>query len=262
MDNDISQVSFLLTVITGVLLLLLLLVINLMLNSRNSRLRHHAEMLQLQSQTREAISAVRVEVAEATLDDVSRDLHDEVGQLLTFSILQLENLTSRPEEEQQHMLGEIKKSVRDSMDSIRRISRGLNPDFINQQGLIKALEQLLERAHTRTGIKTSMQVPPDFAIHNPSIQIIIFRILRECLTNSLRHGKASRINLGLTSSQKWIEISFFDNGVGTNELPDAIPSLGWKNIQHYISLVKGKVTFISGTEKATEVILYIPNQDT
>lgn len=261
MDPDFSQIGFLLTVITGVVLLLLLLLINLMLNSRNNMLRHNTDLLQVQSQTREAISTARIEVSEATLGDVSRDLHDEVGQLLTFSILQLENLSSSPTDKQPFMLVEVKKSVRDAMDALRRISRGLNPDFINQQGLVKALEQLMERAHTRTGVKTAMQVASDFHLNNPSIQIIIFRIIRECLTNSLRHGKATRINLGLTSSYNWVEISFFDNGVGTNELPDAIPSLGWKNIQYYTSLMKGKVTFSSGIDKGTEIILSIPNHN-
>ncbi len=90
MDKDFAQIGFLITIITVVILLLVLLLVNLLLTSRNRRLRYEAQMQAIQSKQREELADIRTEVAEATLGDVSRDLHDEVGQLLTFCVLQLE----------------------------------------------------------------------------------------------------------------------------------------------------------------------------
>ncbi len=260
MDKDFAQIGFLITIITVIILLLVLLLVNLLLTSRNRRLRYEAQMQAIQSKQREELADIRTEVAEATLGDVSRDLHDEVGQLLTFCVLQLENLSVSPEEKKHLMLTEIKTSVRDSLDAIRSISRGLSPDYVNNQGLVKSLEQLLERAQIRTGIKTALMVAPNFILNNETHPIIVFRIIRECVTNALRHGKASRITIGLTSNPHRAEISFVDNGIGMQSLSGTTLSLGFKNMQHYASLINGTLTLESTTDKGTEILLTIPNQ--
>jgi signal transduction histidine kinase len=259
MDQDFAQIGFLVAVISVVIILLVLLLVNLLLTVRNRRMRHQAEIQQVLSTQREQIAGIRMEVAEATLGDVSRDLHDEVGQLLTFSVLQLENLPMSPQEKQPQVVEEIKKSVRDALDAIRSISKGLSPDFIHQQGLIRSIEQLLERAQSRTGVKTSLFIAEGFHLSNSHHSIIIFRIIRECLTNSLRHGKASRITVGMTSSPNRIEISIMDNGIGINAEPGTKASLGFRNMQHYASLMSGSLTMTSSPEKGTEILLTIPN---
>ena len=84
MDQDFAQIGFALSVITIVVLILVLLLVNLMLTGRNRRLRHEAEMMRVRYDFSEQLATIRMEVAEATLSDVSRYLNDEVGQLLTF----------------------------------------------------------------------------------------------------------------------------------------------------------------------------------
>jgi two-component system, NarL family, sensor kinase len=259
MDQDYAQIGFFVIVITGVILLLVLLVVNLLLTGRNRRLRYEAEMERINSKQREEIANIRAEIAEATLADVSRDLHDEVGQLLTFSILQLENLPARPAEDKPAMIEEVKQSVRDTLDAIRSISKGLSPDYVNQQGLVKSLELLVNRAAGRTGVKTSMMVSPDFHLANTHHPLIVYRIIRECLTNAMRHGKATRISIVLSSSNNRAEISFFDNGIGMNERPEARNSLGWRNMQHYANLMNGQIRINTENDKGTEIFLNIPN---
>ncbi len=258
MDENIAQVGFLLSVITIVILLLVLLLVNLMLTSRNRKLKHHAEMLGVQSKLREEVAAIRMEVAEATLSDVSRDLHDEVGQLLTFSILQLGNMEDSPEPTRKQMLEEVKQSIHDSLDSIRSIARGLNPDLINQQGLAASLEQLLERAALRTGKKFHLHTTPGFIIHNTSNPIIVFRIIRECVTNALRHGHADEIRIELNSNNNIASITISDNGKGmfSNDKTDG---QGFKTMKHYAKLMNGDLNFESTPGKGTKIILTFPN---
>lgn len=259
MDTNFAEVAFFIAVISVVILILVLLVVNLMLTGRNRRLRHQSEMQQVQSQLREDIAAIRMEVAEATLSDVSRDLHDEVGQLLTFCVLQLENLSGQPPHEQKPMVDEIKKSVRDALDSIRSISRGLNPDFVNQQGLFASLEQLLERATIRTGIETKLNVQPGFVIISESNPIIIFRIIRECITNAIRHGQAKEIVVSLSTSHGTGKIEINDNGSGIRKEVSNLPGLGFKTMQQYAGLMNGELQFESQNGIGTKIILTFPN---
>lgn len=230
------------------------------LYQKNQQLRRQAMAERFKAKNREDMIAVRAEVAETTIIDLSRDLHDEVGQLLTFAILQMENMTSGQEVDRESMLVEVKKSVRDALDSIRSISRGLNADFIKKQGLVASLRQLAERASARTGTKVNLMVNPDFCLPDPSFAVIIFRIMRECLTNALKHGQATRITISLVSSDKGVEVSFSDNGKGMNGKIENV-SLGWRNMQHYASLIHGTLSVNDNIQHGSEILLSIPKNN-
>ena len=261
MDQEFAQVGFALSVITVVILLLILLVVNLMLTGRNRKLKHQSEMLQVQSKLKEELASIRMEVAEATLSDVSRDLHDEVGQLLTFCVLQLQNLSVAKNENKTMMLDEVKQSVRDALDSIRSISRGLNPDFVNQQGLALSLEQLIDRATLRTGKKFTLTTDDGFVITNPSNSVIVFRIVRECLTNAVRHAQAHQVAISLKNVNGNAIITIHDDGIGMNSTGNSI-GLGFKTMQHYAGLMHGQLTTESSHGDGTKIILTFPNQST
>lgn len=257
MNPDLLQPGLLLA--AGVLVILLSAGL-LYIYRLNRQLYRQSMVEQLNSKKREDLVAVRAEVAETTLTDLSRDLHDEVGQLLTFAILQMENMSSGQPMDRETMMVEVKKSVRDTLDAIRSISRGLNPDFINKQGLAASLRQLAERATARTGTKVHLMMNPDFCLQDPSFAVIIFRIMRECLTNALKHGQATRITISLVSSDKGVEVSFSDNGKGINGNIENV-SLGWRNMQHYAALIHGTLTVNQNIQHGTEILLSIPKNN-
>lgn len=257
MNQDLLQSGLL--VAAGVLVILLAAGL-IHIYRLNRQLHRQSIAEQLNAKKREDLIAVRAEVAETTLTDLSRDLHDEVGQLLTFAILQMENMSSSQKIDREVMMGEVKKSVRDALDAIRSISRGLNPDFINKQGLAASLRQLAERASARTGIRVHLVMNPDFCLQDPSFAVIIFRIMRECLTNALKHGQATRITISLVNSEKGVEVSFSDNGKGINGKIENV-SLGWRNMQHYASLIHGTLSVNQNINHGTEILLSIPKNN-
>jgi len=259
MDTNFNQIALLLTVITITVLLLVLLVVNLLLGSRNRKLKHQAELQMMEVRQKADAALIRSEVTEATLSDVARDLHDEVGQLLTFSILQLENLSILPTEEKLAALPEIKKSVRESLDSIRSIARGLSIDFITEFGLIDSFKQLLERASKRTSVKTSLYISPGFTINRNVNAVILFRIIRECITNALRHGLASEIQIRIEPVDSNCSISVIDNGSGLVNDRGLHLGLGMKSMHYYASLIQGKLQLENHSTGGTKVCLIFPN---
>lgn len=243
MDAKEIEIATLVIAATFIILLLLLLVINLMLTARNRRLKHQSELLLLESKYRENVSAIKMEVAEATLADVSRDLHDEVGQLLTFSILQIGNIAVRPENEKSGMIDEVQSTLREALETVRSISRGISPDFISKQGLVVATKQLCERASSRTGIITHLKTDDNFHIENSSAALISFRIIRECLTNTLRHAKAKNVSLKFEQNDNDISITFSDDGIGLAEPASDHLSLGLSAMKKYAALINGSIDF-------------------
>ncbi len=229
-----------------------------MLSSRNKKLRHKAELLQAYAHQREVTEAARMEVAVATLSDISRDLHDEVGQLLTFSILQLEYLTTKPEEERQKLIDEVKQSVRDSLDAIRTISRGLNSDFIHEQGLMNSLEQLFQRAQQKTVVVINVISNTKFNFLPSTTSVIVYRILRECLTNSIRHGQATQIDINFSSTENENMVLFSDNGNCKDVNAFNTTGLGAKSMNYYASLINGNVSFINNPSNGVTVQLTFP----
>ncbi len=258
MYEDYAQIGFVLSVITITFLILILLLINLMLSSRNKKLRHKAELLQAYSHQREVTEAARMEVAVTTFGDISRDLHDEVGQLLTFSILQLEYLSTKPEQERQALIDEVKQSVRDSLDAIRTISRGLNPDFIHEQGLLISLEHLVHRAKHKTGI--SIDLIPNQEINDlpATTAVIVYRIIRECITNSVRHGQATKIEISFSITDNENQVIISDNGNCTDVITFNSAGLGAKSMNYYASLINGNVTFKNNSGNGVTVQLAFP----
>ncbi|MBL7913536.1 MAG: hypothetical protein JNL49_00690 [Bacteroidia bacterium] len=262
MDTKEIEIVTLVAVTTFVILLLLLLVLNLLLTGRNRRLKHQAEVFQMESEYREELAAIKTEIAETTLSDISRDLHDEVGQLLTFAILQIGNVKSRPEAERDAMMEEIHATLKESLDSIRSIARGLSPDFIGKAGLQAALQQLIDRAVARTMVSIKLNWQPELKVLSATAELIAFRIIRECLTNTLRHSGAGNIIIQVTCESNTILITFEDDGKGIQVAPNTQATMGISSMHQYAALIKGTINFEDIKAGGTKMTLTFPDLPT
>lgn len=259
MDTKEIEIVTLVAVTTFVILLLLLLVLNLLLTGRNRRLKHQAEVFQMESEYREELAAIKTEIAETTLSDISRDLHDEVGQLLTFAILQMGNVKSRPQAEREAMMEEIHATLKESLDSIRSIARGLSPDFIGKAGLQAALQQLIDRAMSRTTVSIKLNWQHELKILSATSELITFRIIRECLTNTLKHSGANNIIIQASCEHNTILITFEDDGKGILAVSNTQQTMGISSMHQYAALIKGKMDFENVTTGGTKMILTFPD---
>lgn len=260
MEYNVSQFTVFILIIVGVISVMVLLLFSLLLTSRNRRLRHKSEVQQMQLNFREELNAIRMDVADQTLKEVARDLHDEVGQLLTFSILQISNLEKAPAEKQPNMMVEIQACVKDALEAVRSISRGLSPDVVNAFGLKPSIEQLFDRAAKRTGLAFELEDNDQTEIYDPSARIITFHLIRESLTNAVRHAEASKILLRMRQEGNDAVIELIDNGKGIQADTAAKPSMGVVTMQQRAALIKGTLTIGNAAERGTCVTLRFPNQ--
>src|ERR687883_1415025 len=128
---------------------------------------------------------------EAERVAIARDLHDEVGQVLTGVLLQLNSIAeAAPEHEQ--ALAEARQAVRRALDEVRRISSELRPEMLEHLGLVSALTELSTSFARVSGVRVEPQFEQSLPELAPETELAVYRIAQESLTNVARHANANR----------------------------------------------------------------------
>lgn len=204
---------------------------------------------------------------EAEKQAISRELHDELGQILTAIKIDINLLsekvlsteakrdpTIKPEFD--HILKTIDKSTQ----SVRKIAAGLRPDILDKLGLIDAVEWLAEETSRRHAIKCKTILPKDIAYSdNEYYSLTLFRIVQETLTNVIRHAEASEILIQLTIKNNNLYLTISDNGKGIRqEKLDKTASLGIIGLRERVHSLNGSFSIIGSENEGTVVSVIIP----
>ena len=159
-------------------------------------------------------SGRRILVAqEAERLGIARDLHDEVGQVLTGVLLQLDAIAAGAPEQRQE-LGEAKQSVRRALDEVRRISSELRPEMLEQLGLVSALTELTTTFGRIAGISVERRFDQSLPQLEPDAELAVYRIAQESLTNVARHAQATRVVVALERGFDSVVLRVSDDGRG------------------------------------------------
>src|SRR3954467_991558 len=142
---------------------------------------------------------------EAERARIARGLHDEVGQVLTGVLLQLEALPGTEE---------TKQAVRQALEEVRRIARELRPEMLEHLGLVSALTELSRTFARVSGIEVEHRFARDLPPVTPETELALYRIAQESLTNIARHAAASRVAMSLEPGRASVILRVVDDGRG------------------------------------------------
>lgn len=147
---------------------------------------------------------------------IARDLHDGLGQTLTSLLVGLRTIEeSSVDETVQAGLRNLRDIGAGAHDEIRRLARGLRPAVLDDAGLIPALERFLADARTSQKIAIDFEFEKVEQTHlSAEVETALYRISQEAITNAVRHGVASRIDVALHFHSNRVELSIRDNGAG------------------------------------------------
>ncbi|HNZ21706.1 MAG TPA: PAS domain-containing sensor histidine kinase [Polyangiaceae bacterium] len=194
---------------------------------------------------------------------VSRDLHDELGQLLTasrFELGWLEKHTSQMPQEASIALQRAVEAVEQSAHELRRICRGLRPPLLDDLGLEPAVRLLTQDHEDRTGMRVDLEshVDESVAMSN-EISLCTYRILQESLNNISRHAGATSVDVTLVCGETELMLSVYDNGKGFDvEALAAASGVGITGMRERASLVGGLVEIRSAPHHGTRVVFRVP----
>lgn len=145
---------------------------------------------------------------------LAQELHDEIGQQLTAVLLQLKRAVERAPEELRRPLLDAQETARASLDEVRRIVRQLRPEALEELGLVSALASLAASFAERTGLPVERRLDTEFPPLPRDVELAVYRVVQESLTNVARHSGASRVELSLTRMPTGIALRVADDGRG------------------------------------------------
>jgi two-component system sensor histidine kinase UhpB len=218
------------------------------------------EMLgRLEAERRDSSGRV-LAAQEAERLRIARELHDELGQTLTAVALRAEH-TAHLQGADHPEFAEMAAIVQQSLADVRRISLELRPSALEELGLLNALISLCARVSEQTGLSIHRLLEGPVPHLAPDVELAIYRIAQEALTNAVRHSEASEVTVSLTCSHGQLALSVKDNGRGLPE--QVIARGGLTGIRERAMLIGAELAIDSAPGTGVEVNLHLAvNQET
>lgn len=209
---------------------------------------------------RTASSAHALAAQEGERQRIARELHDEIGQSLTAVLLTLKRTADRAPDELKEELRSVQETVRTSLDEVRQVARRLRPGVLEDLGLQSALSALVAEFTDSTGVEVEHGVEVESRANGPlpdldgDIELVLYRIAQESLTNVARHAGASRVRLSLTTRAGAVCLVIRDDGGGGV----AHEGAGIRGMRERALLIGADLTITSAPDRGTEVRLTVP----
>lgn len=198
-----------------------------------------------------------LDVSSRERQTIGRDLHDGLGQELTGVALMLRGLAKRIQKQcpdAVDQVNEIVLLVNESIETARSLARGLLPGNKDGGGLAVSLQALAERSHALYGFEVQFRakVLPELAL-NETTASHLYRIAQEALTNTARHGRASRAAIFLLLTRNKFLLRVSDDGVGLDAPSETTPGMGLKIMKYRASMIGARFEIVPNRPQGTVV---------
>lgn len=215
-------------------------------NKKNQLLQKQAER---ERRFQKELAGSQVEIREETLRNISWELHDNIGQLLTLAKIYVQNAG-----QDQKKLEESTEILSHALDEVRALSKSINPEYIKKLGLLEASQQELKRFERLRFLQTDFQVHGEPFFLSDTDETILFRILQEFFSNTIKHARAKKIELHFYFDQTNLKIECFDDGIGFND-QNSFNGLGLKNMELRAEMVGADLSLQSNLNSGTQLII-------
>lgn len=235
--------------------------INVLKKEVEERKQAEARVRDSRRQLRQLASHMQ-SVQEDERASIARNIHDELGQILTALHFELSFMSKNlpPEDEFFDDKSKIVSAlVSDAIETVQRISSELHPRILDDLGLGAAIESYVREYRERTGIECKLIFDPEEIDEDKALNIAIYRAVQESLTNVARHAEATKVTICLCKNNKNLELEIIDNGKGiTEEEVYSRTSFGLLGIKERFIPFGGKVK-VEGIEgEGTTVMITVP----
>lgn len=201
----------------------------------------------------------QLEIQEQTFNNISQEIHDNVGQILSLAKVQI-NIMNESESMSREMLNEVKENVGKAMTDLRDIAKSLSSERIRSLSIHSAVSNEAERINKSGISQVTVSVDGDELKMNEQKKLILFRIIQESLQNSIKHANASQIKIHFHYLPDNLHVIIRDNGKGfdTEEALKNNSGLGLLNIKTRAALTGGTSTIESVLNEGTTININIP----
>ncbi|MBT8288686.1 MAG: histidine kinase [Bacteroidia bacterium] len=206
----------------------------------------------------EVLLESQIEIQEQTLKNVGQELHDNVGQLLSYASMQLNLIASTSTDGLKTKIEDAKKVIGESIDEVRAMSKSLNQDVIANFGLISSVNHEIERLNKLQTIQASLSLLSDKLVFNSrQDELILFRIIQEFISNTLKYSNATNLDIRMEPYSDNILITLPDNGDGF-DADDIKAGSGLINMKSRANLIKTDIEYTTIPGDGVRLRLFYP----
>jgi signal transduction histidine kinase len=185
---------------------------------------------------------------------IARELHDHVNQQLALAIMYIAAAEKKPQEKDD-LLKQSVQLITQSINEIRKISHHLIVEKKTEFSLVHSLNALITDLSSVHALQISFNhINFNEELVTYEIQLHIFRILQELISNVLKHADATQINIQLSLVQQQINLLFEDNGIGF-DVSSKINGIGLMNINARVKNINGTISIEGGLKKGTKITI-------
>jgi signal transduction histidine kinase len=191
--------------------------------------------------------------------NLSRELHDHVGQVLTALRMELGRIDRfrSPDERVARAVAECRQLVDNMVRTVRDLALGLRPSMLDDFGLQPALEWHVRDFTRRFGVPVELTVAGDLGRLPEQHRTCVYRVTQEALTNCVRHASATRVSVAVSGDATGIDVAVTDDGIGLE--PQRVRAgLGLRGIEERVRDLHGKIRIDSSTGQGTTVRIRLP----
>ena len=253
-NEEIALISyvafFVLTIITVFVLFFL------MFQKRKNQLL--VDKVKQQQKFDEELIITQQEIQEETLKHVGRELHDNIGQMLVMSTMQMNAAVKVVSDDAKSKVSNAAETLKSTLDEVRALSKSLNSDVIFNLGFETTVKNEIERLNKSGLIASNLTVIGEKVnFENNKDEIILFRILQEFFSNTLKYAEAEHLNVTIDYQKQLLDIKVEDDGIGFN-IETAERGSGLINMEKRAELLNADFEIKSSKEKGTVLTLKYP----
>jgi signal transduction histidine kinase len=239
----------------AVSLLMLIIAVFILLFFLAYQKKHNSfimEKRQMETIFQQNLLQSRVEIQEQTFNNISQEIHDNVGQILSVAKLQL-NILGENEVLDKQLLKEARENISTAMTDLRDIAKSLSGNKLQSIPLHELIDKEIAGLGKTGILKGQLTVTGTQKEIDNSKKLILFRIVQECLQNIIKHASASRVRIAFSYKADKLEIVIQDNGKGFNTAVKQNTGLGLQNIMNRAALIGGAAVIESEPGEGTKI---------
>jgi two-component system, NarL family, sensor kinase len=266
MPSEVSEHPVVVVVVGGTVLTLLLItfIVRFFFLYQRRQLQHFQEKQAMKAAFEQEILQSQLEVQNATLQYVGKELHDNLGQLLSVVRFSLNSLEESPAANPVHQqIAETNGVVAQAINDLRALSKSLDGDFVQDFGLVESLAHELQRIKRTRRFETDLRVEGTPYSLDYQKEIVLFRMAQELLNNAMKHSDAEQLRVVLRYEAQQFVLMVRDNGVGFDPAVLSAQDLsqsgaGLRNVRRRAELIGGTCHWQTAPGQGTMVSISIP----
>lgn len=194
---------------------------------------------------------------------IARELHDDTSQVLFAQLLRVSAMKASDNAEIRELAESLETMFAESMEAVRRLGHELRPPSLDDLGLREATGALVQRMADRSGVDIDYTYDGIRHRVSPEVELVLYRVAQEALTNMWKHAHASEASVAITSGEEGVELVIEDNGRGfdpdkDNQSDGRGLGLGVFGMQERVDLVGGILEVAGNRNPGTRVRAWIP----